>query len=295
MLGQTLGHYRLSAEIGAGAMGKVYRATDLRLNRDVAVKVLPPDLLADADARRRFRKEALTLSSADHPNIAVIFDFDTDAGTDFLVMELIPGESLSELLGRGPLPATEVARLGIQLADALDAAHRRNIIHRDIKPGNLRRTPDGRLKVLDFGIARRVASSDDPTQTDSSMTTHAPGTLPYMAPEQLRGQVADPRSDIYAAGVVLYEMATGRRLFTGRNAAEVIHAIVNEPVVSPRAIAPDIPEPVESVILKAIDKHADRRYQSAREMAIDLRRIVEPSVVARTPRRSNARSLSRSS
>ena len=211
MIGQTLGHYRVLEQIGAGGMGVVYRAHDERLDRDVALKVLPPGTLGDENARSRFRKEALTLSKLNHPNIETVFDFDTQDEMDFLVMELIPGTTLDQKLGARGLPEKEVLRLGQQLAGALAAAHEQGIIHRDLKPGNLSLTPDGRLKILDFGLARLLQPVSDSAITDSLSATRGPvGTLPYMAPEQLRGEKADARSDIWSAGTVLYEMATGR-------------------------------------------------------------------------------------
>lgn len=197
MIGQTLGHYRVLEQIGAGGMGVVYRAHDERLDRDVALKVLPPGTLADEAARKRFRKEALTLSKLNHPNIETVFDFDTQDGVDFLVMELIPGIMLDQKLAAGPLPEKDGLRLGQQLAEGLAAAHEQRIIHRDLKPGNLRLTPDGRLKILDFGLARLVHRAGEADLTASVTETQAvTGTLPYMAPEQLRGEPTDARSDI---------------------------------------------------------------------------------------------------
>ena len=218
MIGQTLGHYRVLEQIGAGGMGLVFRAHDERLERDVALKVLPPGTLTDETARKRFRKEALTLSKLNHPNIETVFDFDTQDGMDFLVMEYIPGVTLDEKLAAAALPEKEVIRLGEQLAEGLEAAHAEGVIHRDLKPGNLRLTPVGRLKVLDFGLAKLLRPVSDIAHTESlSQTRGAAGTLPYMAPEQLRSEPADARSDIWAAGVVLYEMATGRRPFPQRS------------------------------------------------------------------------------
>ena len=186
LVGLPLGHYRVVERIGAGGMGQVYRAQDQHLGRDVAIKVLPPGTLSDETARKRFRNEALTLSRLNHPNIATIHDFDTQAGVDFLVMEYVPGTTLSEKLAAGPLPEKEVARLGAQLAEGLTAAHEQAVIHRDLKPGNLRLTTDGRLKILDFGLARLVEPSSDEAKTVSATETRAlAGTVPYMAPEQL--------------------------------------------------------------------------------------------------------------
>src|SRR2546422_164603 len=224
MVDQTLGHFRILEKIGQGGMGVVYRARDERLERDVALKVFPAGALADDGARRRFRKEALALAQVNHPNIGVIHDFDCEEGVDFLVMEYIPGATLSDRLN-APLPEKEVARLGRQLADGLAAAHGQGIVHQDLKPGNLRVTPDERLKILDFGIAKllRVESDGDATLTETA-TGKISGTVPYMSPEQLQGERVDARSDIYAAGTVLYEMATGERFPGARPRAETAAA-----------------------------------------------------------------------
>jgi len=214
MVGQRLGHYRVLEKIGAGGMGVVYRARDERLERDVALKVLPAGILADETARKRFRKEALTLSQLNHPNIATVYDFDTQEGVDFLVMELIPGENLAEKLHAGALAEKVISRLGTQLAQGLAAAHGQGVVHRDLKPGNVRVTPDGRLKILDFGLATLRRPEGAAASTVSMTETRGvAGTLPYMAPEQLRGERTDARSDMFSAGVVLYEMVTGQRPF----------------------------------------------------------------------------------
>jgi eukaryotic-like serine/threonine-protein kinase len=207
-IGLGLGHYRVVARIGAGGMGEVYRARDEHLDRDVAIKVLAPQTFSDDAARKRFRKEALALSKLNHPNIATIHDFDTQEGIDFLVMEFVPGVTRSERIASRPLPEKEFTRLGLQLVEGLAAAHEQRVIHHDLKPNNLRVTPDGRLKILDFGLAKLAHSATPETETESQ-TGDGEGTLPYMSPEQLRGEAVDERSDIWAAGTVLYEMATG--------------------------------------------------------------------------------------
>lgn len=285
MMGQSLGHYRIAEQIGAGGMGVVYRARDERLDRDVAIKVLPGDALADEAARRRFRNEALALSRTSHPNIATVHDFDSQAGVHFLVMEYIPGVTVSERVAGGPLPEGEVLRLGIGLADGLAAAHAQGIVHRDVKPGNLRLTSDGRLKILDFGIARLRHASAETTHTDTG--ARPIGTLAYMAPEQARGIEADARSDIFSAGAVLYEMATGRRAHPGRQDAEVLDAILYRTPPPPRALGRAISPALEACILKALDKAPDRRYQSARELLVDLQRIADaPSHAVAAGRRA---------
>src|SRR5437867_1212279 len=211
MIGRTLGHYRIESQIGAGGMGVVYLAHDERLHRDVTLKVLPAGTLADETARRRFRREAQALSKLNHPNIATVHDFDSQEGMDFLVMEHIPGMGLDERLAGGPLAEKEAVKLGVQLAHGLEAAHREGVMHRDLKPGNLRITPDGRLKILDFGLAKGLRQGEGTDLTSLTTVGEVVGTLAYMAPEQLRGERVDARTDLYAAGAGLYERATGRR------------------------------------------------------------------------------------
>ena len=229
MIGKTISHYRVTAKLGAGGMGEVYRPHDERLERDVALKVLPAHTLADETARKRFRKEALALSKLNHPNIATIYDFDTQDGVDFLVMEYVEGTTLSEKLSNGPLPEEEATKLGRQVADALEEAHERGVIHRDLKPGNVMVTPKGQAKVRDFGLAKLVRPVSETAVTESlTETPAAAGTLPYMAPEQLQGEKVDARTDIYALGAVRYQMATGRRPFPEAQAPQLIAAIMNE-------------------------------------------------------------------
>jgi serine/threonine-protein kinase len=278
MIGQTLGRYRLLEEIGSGGMGVVYRARDLRLERDVALKVLPAGMLADDGARKRFRREALALSQLNHPNIATVHDFDTQDGVDFLVLEHIEGENLDARLARGALPERDVAKLGAQLAAGLEAAHQRGVVHRDLKPGNLRVTPDGRLKVLDFGLARLLrAAPDRATLGSLTEAETVVGTLPYMAPEQLTGEKVDARADLYAAGAVLYELATGRRPFAETQAAPLMYAIVSVAPDPPSTVNRRVSADLESAILKALEKDPERRYQSARELRVDLERVAAPT------------------
>ncbi len=273
MLGQLLGHYRVIDKLGEGGMGVVYRAHDDRLDRDVALKVLPPGTLRDEGARRRFRKEALTLSKLNHPNIATIFDFDTDDGTDFLVMEYVPGATLNDSLAAGSLPQDEIARLGAQMAEGLAAAHQQGVIHRDLKPANLRMTADGRLKILDFGLARLTEPSTKAMTESLSDAYSGAGTLPYMAPEQLRGETGDHRTDIYSSGVVLYEMSTGRRPFDGKLPTLVTDAILHQTPRPPSSLNRKLSAGLESIILKTLEKRPDRRYQSAKELLVDLQRL----------------------
>jgi eukaryotic-like serine/threonine-protein kinase len=274
LVGSQLGHYRIVEKIGAGGMGEVYRAQDEHLGRDVAVKVLPPGTLSDESARKRFREEALILSKLNHPNIATIHDFDTQAGADFLVMEYVPGVTLSERLATGPLPEKEVACLGGQLAEGLAAAHERGVIHRDLKPGNLRLTSDGRLKILDFGLAKLVQPVSGDAETQSLSETRAlAGTLPYMAPEQLKGERVDARSDLWAVGIALYEMATGRHPFEGKTSTAVTDQILHAPVPALQELQPRLSSRLADIILKCLEKDAENRYQSAKELQVDLRRL----------------------
>ena len=236
--------------------------------------MLPPGILSDESARKRFHKEALALSKLNHPNIATIHDFDTQQGADFLVMEYIPGVTLEDKLATGPLPLKEVVHLGIQLMQGLSAAHEQGIVHRDLKPANLRLTPDGRLKILDFGLAKLLPRASPigltATLTQSQEVT---GTLPYMAPEQLRGELSDARSDVWAAGAVLYEMATGKRPFPESNGPLLINAILNRAPEPPSKVSRQVSPGLENVILKALEKDPAHRYQSVRELGGDLERM----------------------
>jgi serine/threonine protein kinase/tetratricopeptide (TPR) repeat protein len=285
LVGQTLGHYRIVEKIGAGGMGEVYRARDEHLSRDVAIKVLPPGTLIDESARKHFHKEALILSQLNHPNVATIHDFDTQQGVDFLVMEYIPGITLSEKVAARPLPEKEVVGLGVQLAEGLCAAHEHGVIHRDLKPGNLQVTDNGRLKILDFGLAklRRPVTATAVTESLSETPAMA-GTLPYMAPEQLLGEEVDARTDIHAAGAVLYEMVTGRRPFDGKTPAAVVDRILHAPVPTPQELQPRLSPRLADIILKCLEKNPENRYQSAKELHVDLRRLglatCRPSITA---------------
>jgi serine/threonine protein kinase/tetratricopeptide (TPR) repeat protein len=289
MIGQTLGHYRILEKVGAGGMGVVYRARDEQLERDVALKVLPSGTLSDDASRRHFRKEALALAKLNHPNIETVYEFATQDGMDFLVMEYVPGETLAEKLLSGPLPEKEVLALGMQIAAALEEAHDRGIVHRDLKPGNIALTEKGQAKVLDFGLAKLLRPASDLTTDNLTDASAAAGTLPYMSPEQLRGEPVDARSDIFTIGAVLYEMATNCRAFGEQLPSRLIDAILHESPVSPRALNRRTSPGLERIILKCLDKDPERRYQSAKELLVDLRRLVEPSSVPTTPRAPSPR------
>lgn len=270
-VGQTLSHYLIVEKIGAGGTGEVFRARDQRLLRDVAIKVIPPGTLITESSRKHFRTEALLLSKLNHPNVTTIHDFDTEHGVDFLVMEYIPGITLNKKLATESLSEKEVIRLGIQLAEGLAAAHEQGIVHRDLKPANLRLTSDGRLKILDFGLASLRLPEVD-TSIASETQTMA-GTLPYMAPEQLSGAKVDSRTDIHGAGSVLYEMATGQRPFADVERSQLVSAILRQPPQPPTALNPRLSPDLARIITKCLEKEPENRYQSAKELAVDLRRL----------------------
>lgn len=281
MVGQRLGHYLITEQIGAGGMGIVYRARDERLDRDVAVKVLPAGSVSDETARKRLRKEALALSRLNHPNIETVYDFDTQQNVDFLVAELIPGVSLDHKLAAGALQEKEIVRLGTQMVQGLEAAHEAGIVHRDLKPANLRTTLDGRLKILDFGLAQDFAKpGTDFVTISKSYAEGISGTLPYIPPEHLQGEKVGPRGDIYSAGAVLYEMATGRTPFQEKSGPLLMEAILNRPPAAPTAVNRQVSPALEAVILKAMEKDPDRRYQSARELRVDLERLSSTTIPA---------------
>jgi tetratricopeptide (TPR) repeat protein len=268
IIGQTLGHYCILEIIGAGGMGEVYRAHDEQLERDVALKILPAGLLSNENARRQFRREALALGKLNHPHIETVFEFSTQDGVDFLAMELIHGAPISEKLTGGPLPEAEVLRLGKQIAEGLSAASQQGIVHRDLKPSNLMLTTEGRLKILDFGLAKLTHpnTATDPTRSLSGHVQTISGTIPYMSPEQLRGLPVDSRTDIYATGAVLYEMCTGKRAFQQQQSAELIGSILHDNPRPPRTLNPRIGSGLQNIILKCLEKSPARRYQSATEL-----------------------------
>lgn len=266
-----LGHYRIIEQIGAGGMGLVFRARDEQLDRDVALKILPPLTLLTEPARRQFRREALSAARISHTNVATAFDFGQQDEIDYLVTEYVPGVTLDAKLAEGPLSEPEVLALGIQLANGLDAAHREGVVHRDLKPSNLRITPDGQLKILDFGLAL-LLDRDREKGVASTLTSafQYAGTPAYMAPEQLQGAAVDARTDVWAAGAVLYEMTTGRPTFGDASGTQLISAILHQQPISPRELSKKTSRGLECAILKALSKVPGKRYQSAKEMAGDL-------------------------
>ncbi|MHC4403524.1 MAG: protein kinase domain-containing protein [Planctomycetota bacterium] len=288
MIGKTLGRYRIVEKIGEGGMGVVYRARDERLQRDVALKVLPSGKLTDEDSRSRFQREAQALARLSHSHIGAVHDFDTQEDVDFLVMEYIPGVTLSKRLASGALPENEIFHYGQQLAEGLLTAHEKGVVHRDLKPANLRITPEGELKILDFGLAKLLQSAPESDLAQSlTETGQLAGTVPYMAPEQLRGEPVDARTDIYALGAVFYEMATGSRPFPEEIAPRLTDAILHQSPLAPRQRNPQVSLGLEQVILKCLEKAPEDRYQSAGEVVTDLGRLSagETTIVLPKPER----------
>ena len=263
--GDRLGPYAIEAPLGAGGMGEVYRATDTRLDRSVAVKVLTQQVAADPEARERFEREARAVAALSHPHICMLHDVGTQDGTDYLVMELLGGESAAARLERGALPLDEALSIGIAIADALDAAHRQGIVHRDLKPGNVMLTPDG-VKLLDFGLAKLGAGGREPGEDEAATRTAALtgegtilGTLHYMSPEQLDGKPADARSDVFAFGATLYEMVTGRRAFEGEGQASIISAVIKDQPPAISEVQPLAPTALGRLIETCLAKEPDDR------------------------------------
>ncbi len=287
MIDQTFGHYRVIKKLSEGGWGHVYLAHDERLDRSVALKVLSVGTLANEAARKRFRKEALTLAKLNHPNIEGVFDFDSQDGIDFLVVEYVSGGTLASRITAAAFTEKELATMGEQIAAALEDAHERGIIHRDLKSANIAITPKGQLKVLDFGLAKLFDPASGPlraqTLTQSMDEQVGVGTLPYMAPEQLRGDHVDLRADIYSLGVVLYEMATRQRPFREESFTRLLEFILHQPVVPPRALNAQLSPEMERIICKCLEKDPENRYQSAKEIGVDLRRLAAPGSNYSTP------------
>src|SRR5215468_66278 len=280
--GTKLGPYEIQGPLGAGGMGEVYKARDTRLERTVAVKVLPKHLSASPEVRQRFEREAKTVSQLSHPHICALYDVGREGETEYLVMEYLEGETLAERLVKGPLPLEQTLRCGIEITDALDKAHRRGIVHRDLKPGNVMLTRSG-VKILDFGLAKAIQPESSAAAV-TSLPTDGPaltaegtivGTLQYMAPEQLEGRESDARTDIFALGAVLYEMATGQKAFSGRSRASLIGAILRDepPLVS--AAQPMTPPALDRVVRTCLAKDPEERWQSAHDIKSELAWIAQ--------------------
>jgi serine/threonine protein kinase/tetratricopeptide (TPR) repeat protein len=276
-IGQQIGRYRIVGAVGAGGMGEVYRAEDPRLDREVAIKILPAHLAGDAGALARFKREAKAVAALSHPNILALHDFDFDGEIHFAVMELLEGETVSTRLLRGPVGWREAVEAGIAVAEGLSAAHKKGIVHRDIKPDNIFLTADGQVKILDFGIARVSAGMHSATQTQATQPGFAVGTVGYMAPEQLRGEAVAASADLFSLGCVLYEMVTGRAAYGRDTAADTAAAILTAEPPAMGDFAPDIPPALENVVRRCLRKQARERFESSQDAAAALRQILHGS------------------
>ena len=285
--GTKLGSYEIVSPIGAGGMGEVYKANDTRLDRTVALKVLPSELSDNDELQKRFQQEARAISRLNHPHICTLYDVGSDNGIDFLVMEYLEGETLYDLLKKGPLPLAQVLRYGIEISGALDKAHGQEVVHRDVKPGNIIITKDGAM-LLDFGLATRLRQSSGGARAhdDSSLPTKAKpltekgtilGTVQYMAPEQLEGKEADTRTDIFAFGALLYEMVTGKKAFEGESQASLITAIMSAQPQPPSQHVPTSPPLLDHIIQTCLAKDPDDRWQSVADVSRDLTWLVRRS------------------
>src|SRR5262245_53976642 len=275
--GTKLGPYEILSPLGAGGMGEVYKARDTRLERTVAIKVLPQRLSSSPEVRQRFEREAKTISQLSHPHICALYDVGRESETEYLVMEYLEGETLSERLGKGALPLEQTLRYGTEIADALDKAHRQGIVHRDLKPGNVMLTKSG-VKLLDFGLAKAMTPPTPqssltalPTQQGLTQEGTILGTFQYMAPEQLEGKDADARTDIFALGAVLYEMATGKKAFSGTSQASLISSIMQNDPPAISTVQPMSPPALDRVVKTCLAKDPEDRWQSAADVKRELR------------------------
>ena len=288
LINQQLARYKILAKLGAGGMGEVYLAEDTTLDRKVAIKVLPDHLLSDEHARKRLLREAKAAATLDHPNICSIYEVGESDGRSFIAMQYVVGETLAERMKKQPVPLSETLSIATQVADALAEAHAHGFVHRDIKPANIIVTERRQAKVMDFGLAKPTPRAlDSEAETQSMLTTPGMviGTLPYMSPEQVRGEEVDVRSDIFSFGTMVYEMVSGRQPFVSPSAAETASAILtNHPMPLVR-FAPDVPNELERIVRKCLEKDRQRRYQSSRELAIDLESISRESTASEYPHR----------
>jgi len=278
MLGRTISHYRIEALLGQGGMGAVYEAEDTRLQRRVALKFLPPELAADKQAQERLLREARAASRLNHPRIATVYEVGEADGATFIAMELVKGETLKVTLSRGAIPQRGMLSLARQIAEALDEAHRNGVLHRDIKPGNIMLDANGRVKVLDFGIAaitgRDLQSGESPDDfVTRTAQSGGSGTAPYMSPEQLRGEPADARSDIFSFGILLYECLAGRRPFVGQTSIDVLHSILRQPPAALRIVAPEVSAKWQALVERCLGKQPEQRYQSMGEVVSALQNL----------------------
>src|SRR5271155_1205781 len=276
--GAKLGPYEIVSPLGAGGMGEVYRARDIRLGRDVAIKVLPQALSLDADRLRRFEQEALATAALNHPNILAVFDIGASEGSPYVVSELLEGETLRERLRGGPIPVRKALDCALQFAHGLAAAHEKGIIHRDLKPENLFLTKDGRLKILDFGLAK-LTQSEPGAQTSLATVSHGTeagmvlGTAGYMSPEQVRGLALDTRSDIFSFGAILYEMLSGKRAFHGDTAADTMSSILKEDPPDLSETNRNVSPALERIVQHCLEKRPEARFHSASDIAFDLEHL----------------------
>jgi len=281
MIGKTLAHYEITSQLGKGGMGEVYRAKDSKLGRDVAIKVLPGEFARDADRVARFQREAKLLATLNHPNIAAIYGLEEAGGANFLVLELVEGETLADQIKKGPIPVEESLKLVLQITEALEAAHEKGVIHRDLKPANIKVTSDGRVKVLDFGLAKAFAGeqedlnlSNSPTLSDAATQQGVIlGTATYMSPEQARGKAVDRRADVWAFGAVLFEMLSGKQVFAGETVSDTLASVLaREPEW--KRLPPNLHPRIQLLLERCLEKDVRNRYGSIGDARVDIQRAL---------------------